>query len=200
MTNFWTPQKIKKGFEQFKNTHGRLPRAFEIDALEYLPSARYIQKRFGGLAYLRTELGYQQTHFGKGEFRSAIATNAGLRNKEMKQELERYLVQYFSVGKIQKEKHFYANYRVDFYINTDTTSFGIDIFYAKNIKTLQGSVNIKMKKYQYFPDPLYLTVANTEISQQSLDIYKSRKKISFPENIHLVTLESLHTTLKSIGN
>ena len=47
MREFWTIEKIKEGFERFRNQ------------LEYLPTSRNIQKRFGGLAKLRSQPGYK---------------------------------------------------------------------------------------------------------------------------------------------
>lgn len=198
MADFWTVNKIKKGFEKFRCAHDRLPKAIEIDTLNYLPSARYIQKRFGGLEHLRSELGYINTHFGKGKFRSDIAKEAGARSKEIEQNLHDQLHSFFPTDAIQRERNFCANYRVDFYINTDKGKFGIDIFYAKNMRALQSSINIKMKKYQHFPDTLYLTVSNKTITQQELDLYSSRKTIPLPENVSLITLPTLDTHLRKL--
>ena len=53
MKDEWTTERIKDGFERFRKENGRLPIASEIDSLEYLPSARQIQRKFGGLEKLR---------------------------------------------------------------------------------------------------------------------------------------------------
>ena len=72
MNEHWTLEKIREGFERFRVEHGRLPIAPEIDKLDYLPSSRQIQRKFGGLEKLRADLGYEDTHFGRGTYRSEI--------------------------------------------------------------------------------------------------------------------------------
>jgi hypothetical protein len=198
MNKDWTTEKINKGFEKFITTHGRLPKAAEIDELDYLPSSRYIQKRFGGLQALRKELGYSDTHFGKGSYRRTIASDSGARNKEITLDMHQWLQTIFSNHSIQLEKTFHGNHRINFYIQTDECNFGIDIFYAQTMRTLQSSVNIKMKKYTHFTKPLYLTVANDSFCQTELNSYSQKRKKSFPENIRLVTLKTLRKTLESM--
>ena len=198
MRKVWTPEKIKEGFDIFIDAQGRLPKASEIDNLEYLPSSRYIQKRFGGLEFLRKELGYTDTHFGKGNFRSKIATESGTRSRQLELDLKLQLQTYFGKTHVHREKIFFGRRRVDFYIDTPNSNFGIDIFYAETMRTLQSSVNIKMKKYQYFIEPLYLTVANPAIKQRDLDSYIQNKKNPLPKNIELISITTLHKKLKNI--
>jgi len=197
MKKLWTPERIKEGFEQFIIDNERLPTAAEVDTSERLPSSRYIQKRFGGLEKLRHELGYTDTHLGKGNFRSNIATEVGVRSKEITTNLHQQLLEQFGPDSVQTEKTFSGQHRVDFFIHTPEGNFGIDIFYAETIRTLQSSVNIKMKKFIEFTEPLYLTVANEDITQQQLNDYVKNKKIPLPDNIQLVTLPNLRKYLKN---
>lgn len=192
----WTTKKIKEGFDLFISENDRLPTSSEIDTLGYLPSARLIQKRFGGLQALREQFGYTDTHFGKGAYRGVIAHTAGLRSKQLEIDLHTELQSQFSESCIQREKAFFGRRRVDFYIKTPSGNLGIDIFYAETMRTLQSSVNIKMKRYKEFTEPLYLTVANESICQKDLNGYIHNKKLSLPENIHLVSLKTLRKDLK----
>lgn len=187
----WTPQKIKKGFNQFINENGRLPKATEIDKLSYLPSSRMIQKRFGGLEKLRQELGFNVTHFGKGKHRSQIAKVVGRRGRQLEIDLEKELQNKYGELHVHTEKTFYGKQRVDFYIYCDRGNFGIDIFYPNTLATLQSNVNIKMKKYQNFTLPLYLVMANPSFTQKQLDDYTHNKKNTLPENVKLITLSVL---------
>ncbi len=91
MRKSWTIKNIKEGFERFRNERGRLPKALEIDRLNYLPSSHLIQKTFGGLEKLRTQLGYQDSHFGKGAFRSQIANRVNSRGRNAELALEKIL-------------------------------------------------------------------------------------------------------------
>jgi hypothetical protein len=183
----WTDEKIKKGFDIFLAEQGRLPTAHEVDALPYLPSSRAIQKRFGGLITLREQLGYTDTHFGTGEHRSAIAHTVGIRGRELEIEFEQELIAIFGERSVHAEKIFHGKQRVDFYIFTPSGNFGIDIFFPSTVRTMQNNVNIKMKKYQHFTEPLYLVVANEELTQEALDHYTSNKRDPFPENVQLLS-------------
>jgi len=193
----WNHKKLKQGFERFIQEHDRLPKAAEVDAYPYLPTARAIQKRFGGLEQLRTDLGYDETHFGKGTHRSQIATKVGRRGRQLEIDLEEILRHHFGEVFVHTEKIFVGKQRVDFYVYSPAGNFGIDIFYADTMRTLQSNVNIKMKKYQHFTEPLYLIVANTEFTQKELDQNTKQKKIPFPDNISLISLKTFEKILRN---
>ena len=192
----WTDEKIKAGFDIFLAEHQRLPRAHEIDALAYLPAARTIQKRFGGLAALRERLGYEDVHFGKGSHRSEIAHEVGQRGRLLETEVEQTLQEHFGAPSVHTEKVFNGKYRIDFYITTDAENFGVDVFFPATIRTMQSSINIKIRKYQFFTEPLYLVVANPLISQTQLDQYTKRRKEPFLETTSLLTYENFLDTIK----
>src|SRR3989344_1797231 len=141
----WTAEKIKAGFDRFQREHGRLPTAVEIDALPYLPSSRWIQLSFGGLEKLRSLLGYEHAHFGKGTFRSDIAHRVNTRGRREELALESVLKDSFGEMLVHTEKIFgMGKNRVDFYVYSPDGNFGIDIFYPETVKTMQSNVNIKM--------------------------------------------------------
>ncbi|MCA9342635.1 hypothetical protein KC950_01320 [Candidatus Saccharibacteria bacterium] len=54
--NSWTKDELRAGFEKFKNINGRYPTSHEIDSFPYLPSARSIQRTFGGLVEIRQQV------------------------------------------------------------------------------------------------------------------------------------------------
>lgn len=196
----WTIKKIKIGFEKFISANGHLPKAREIDELGYLPSSRYIQKRFGGLEFLRNELGYTDSHFGKGAHRSDIARITGEKGRQLELDFGIELQQLFNANCIDVEKSFDGKKRVDFYIHTPTGNFGIDIFNAETIQTMQSSINIKLKKYSQFTEPLYITVINADIKQRDINEYVARRKNPLPANINLATLPALRKFLQSKQN
>jgi hypothetical protein len=45
-------EELRNGFEHFYQENGHYPTAPEIDRCKYLPSARQIQRNFGGLPKL----------------------------------------------------------------------------------------------------------------------------------------------------
>jgi hypothetical protein len=195
----WTKESIKEGFDRFiVHTH-RLPKATEIDSVPYLPSSRYIQIRFGGLEQLRQELGYTDTHFGKGVHRSVIAKTVNLRGRTSEIELERYLREKFGEVFVHTERVYGdGKLRVDFYVYTPEGNFAIDVFYPNTMKTLQSNVNIKQIKYKEFKEPLYLVVANKDLTQEVLDGFTSIKKLQLPQNISLVTISKLRVQIESM--
>jgi len=172
--------------------YGRLPTASEIDQIEYLPSSRWIQLQYGGLEKLRTLLGYEQPHFGKGSFRTAIAKRVNMRGRNAELKLESILQEKFGEVFVHTEKIFDKTHknRVDFYIYSPDGNFGVDIFFPDTIKTLAYNVNSKMKKYKLFSDRLYLVVANTGITQDELDKFTNAKKNVLPQNMELLSLEA----------
>lgn len=184
----WTDARLKAGFDQFLAENHRLPRAHEIDDLTNLPSARTIQKYYGGLRTLRQRLGYEETDFGCGTQRSVVTQLVGVRGRQLEQELESQLHERFGSSCVQTEKIFLDRSRVDFYVVTNTGAFGVDIFFPATIRTMQNIINIKMKKYQFFNEPLYLVVANPAIKQVHLNHYARRRKQPFNDNTKLVTL------------
>jgi len=194
----WTTEKIKSGFERFNSEYGRLPSATEVDSTPYLPSSRWIQIKYGGLEKLRIALGFKDSHFGKGVFRSQIAYRVNRRGRATELELEENLKNIFGEVFVHTERIFgERKYRVDFYVYSPDGNFGIDIFYPDNMRTLQSSVNIKNNKYLSFQEDLFLVVANESISQVQIDAYVLSKTRVLPMNIKLVSLRMLYSIVKS---
>ena len=188
----WTKENIKEGFEKFYSEYGRLPIAPEIDKLDYLPSSRQIQRKFGGLEKLREALGYKDTNFGRGLYRSNLALKANKKGRETELELEKILRTKFNEVFVHTERIFdNSKNRVDFYVYSPTGNFGIDIFFTDTMQDLQKNINIKIDKYQKFPNELYLVVANPIFAQDELDSYSKRKSKTLPPNTSIITLKTL---------
>lgn len=198
MSNKWTSDKIKKGFDRFFQEHGRLPLAKEIDELDYLPSSRWIQKKFDGLENLRAVLGYTDTNFGKGKYRSVISNRVGKKGREIELWLEKILQDKFHEVFVHTEKIFDdSKNRVDFFVYSPDGNFGVDIFYTDTMSNLQNNINIKIDKYKKFPNLLFLVVGNSKFKQEELDEYSQNKKKILPKNTSIITTDTL---LKIIEN
>lgn len=201
MNGEWTIEKIKEGFERFRNENGRLPIAPEIDKLDYLPSSRQIQRKFGGLEKLRTVLGYQDTHFGKGAYRSEIANRSNTKGRDAEISLEKILREKFQEVFVHTERIFDdSKNRVDFYVYCPDGNFGIDVFYTETMRDLQKNINIKIDKYQKFPHQLFLVVGNNNFEQKELDEYMISKKKALPQNTTITTLKTLFEIIKNRRN
>jgi len=73
-----TLDNVRNGLERFNKEHGHYPAAEEIDICPYLPSARQIQKKFGGLKKLRSVLGLNDLDYRTGS-RRQVTINEFLR-------------------------------------------------------------------------------------------------------------------------
>ena len=73
----WSIGEVIEGLEYYKQLHDKYPSAREIDAFEFLPSARSIQRSFGGLEKFRKGIGLEEglTNLTKGKIRSEKAQN-----------------------------------------------------------------------------------------------------------------------------
>lgn len=196
----WTIEKIHIGFQNFLSKNGRLPRAEEIDILSDLPSSRLIQKRFGGLESLRKQLGYDDTHFGKGRYRGAIAHKVNHRGRAEEISLQTHLSDHFGEVFVHTEKLLIdSKIRVDFYVYSPDGNFAADVFYSDSLRTLQSNVNIKVPKYVHHPTTVYLVSANESLSQEVLDLYSQSKKNPLPSHILLVSLERFTQLVDTMG-
>jgi len=201
MTENWTLEKIKASFDKFISNNGRLPTSPEVDALDYLPSSRQIQRKFGGLEKLRTVLGYEDTHFGKGKYRSVIATNSNKNGRDAEILLEKILRDKFQEVFVHTERIFdNSKNRVDFYVYSPSGDFGIDIFQTQTMRDLQKNINIKIDKYKNFEKELYFVVANTDFEQSDIDLYVANKKKGLSENVHIVSMKSLLDIIATKGS
>lgn len=187
-SNKWNVEMIKNGFERFIAENGRLPTAIEIDRLDYLPSSRQIQRRFGGLEKLRTALGYGITNFAKGKTRSLKAKEINRRSLEIEESIRKSLVEKFGEPSVHIERPFKGSKkRVDFYIFCPDGNFAVDVFFAQNRFYLISILNIKQKTYKDFKEILYFVVANQEIDEEIIQSVLKNKKNKINSNILIVS-------------
>ena len=195
----WTTERIKEGFEIFPKGKSKLPKSFEISESDYLPSRKLIERNFGGLEKLRGELGYKDTHFGKGKFRSEIAHNANISGRNTEKSLEKLLKNKFGEVFVHTEKIFdNTKNRVDFYIYSPSGNLGIDVFGTDTMFNLQSNINIKLNKYSGFNERLLFVVASNSLSQVDLDTYMMKKTKIIPKNAKIITIQSLEQAVSQM--
>lgn len=136
---------------------GRMPTATEIDACPKLPSARQIQRRFGGIVNVRKELGYKDTDLGSGDNRSKVGRQVNADGLALESRLLKELRSIFGEIAVHEQRRFGPTKQaLDFYVYTQSGNFAVDVFVAKNEHSLR--VNAKMKRNNYidYTGKLYL--------------------------------------------
>lgn len=196
----WETNVIKEGFDRFIAENGRLPTADEVDDLDYLPSARQIQRRYGGLTKLREQLGYEDLHFGRGERRSEIQKNSRVRANEAELELYKWLVNRFGEPFVHSEKEYGdVRNRLDFLVYAEGITIGIDVFATNTLKTLRKNVDLKAKKYTRFPKhlPLLFVAWGGDFEQQDINRVCATHLRTLP-NLRVVTMSVAYEKLLKV--
>ena len=189
---YTTPESLRPFFDQFFSETGHYPTIPEIDACPYFPSARFIQRTFGGLPALRTALNLPDTDYRTGPLRSLVARQANERAYLNEDLLYEYLRSLF--GKMYVHRESYTGNdrnRADFNVFHSSGEFLVDVFYPSNRRSLLGCLNIKLKKYSISknnPKVIFVEM-NESISQEEKDLWLSRRKSSLPKNFYLMTVQ-----------
>lgn len=187
----WTKDEILAGLQHFCKINGRYPSSLEIDQYEYLPSSRSIQRRYGGLVTLRSELIPESaSSFTRGKIRSAVAKEAYHRAALYEEEFFKFLCTHFDPVAIHEHKIMRpGNIASDFYIYLDENSgIVIDLFYAKDKHSLNGVINIKQKRYSSLPfKVIFVLVGNSNIDIAALRGMLSLRLNSLPYHLTVDT-------------
>lgn len=189
--NAWTKAELQAGFAYFKEQHGRYPTSHEIDNFPYLPSARSIQRSFGGLVALRRELFPDEVdNFTKGKHRSDVAKKTFANGRDLEELFYDYLITHFEPIAVHEQKIIRpGNVRSDYFVYlNDETGIVIDVFYAESIINLVNVVNIKIKRYSLITQPTFLvSVGNPRITQEEIAKKVQNRRVPLPVHIRIVS-------------
>jgi hypothetical protein len=172
----FTLDNVRNGLERFNKEHGHYPAAEEIDSCPYLPSARWIQYKFGGLKKLRNIFGFNDLDYRTGSRRQA-KINEFLRlaltsEKATKEFLDK---RYGEICVHEEKKYGDGRNRVDFFVYAKE-NFAVEVFNTYSIRNLAKNLNIKLHKVSDFPFKLYFVVTGGDFSQGHIDALVSNKK------------------------
>lgn len=194
----WTKTQVLAGLEHFYELYKRYPTAREIDAFEYLPSSRSIQRQFGGLVVLRSELiPNSHSSFTRGVYRSARAKESWHRAAKYEEEFYHFLCQCFDTVAIHEHKVMRpGNISSDYYIYFDENNgVVIDLFYAKDLFSLSNVVNIKLKRYANLPyETYFVLVGNGSIMIDDIQKMIANRKIPLPSQISVDTEQNFKSS------
>ena len=185
-----TLDNLRNGLEKFNKEHGHYPTAEEIDSCPYLPSARWIQYKFGGLKKLRNSFGFNDLDYRTGSRRQA-KINEFLRlaltsEKATKEFLDK---RYGEICVHEEKKYGAGRNRVDFFVYAKE-NFAVEVFNTYSIRNLAKNLNIKLHKFTDFPFRLYFVVTGGDFSQELIDALISNKKnLPLLPNMKCLTVE-----------
>lgn len=187
----WTLEKIQAGIEHYKNLYGKYPSILDFNKVDFLPTARMVQRNFGGIVKLREKLNIDSaSDYTKGEHRSSIARNTYARAVDYEEAFYNFLIN--KIPEVQVHEHkILRPGRVccDFFVyTTDTRGVAIDLFYAQDLYSLGGVVNIKLKRYaQITYKTFFILVGNNNISMEEIERLLENRKALLPKHIRVVT-------------
>jgi hypothetical protein len=199
----WTLEELSSGLQHFFNEKKRYPTAPEIDTFKYLPSARTIERSFGGLVALRKQLKLK-TDFDlrSGQHSSKRARTINERAQKTEQVVYDYLKKHFGTEFVHREYFFTDDKRTraDFFIHDAQKGFCVDVFYPSDRRNLIGCLNSKLNKYtddlmrQY---PIIFLQMNKSMNQKILDSIIINKKKRLAEGQTLMSWELFQDFCKS---
>lgn len=180
----WKLEELKAGFENFYAKHGHYPTAPEVDADSCLPSARTIERSFGGIVGLRKTLGLlnAQSDMRTGAHSSKRASMINSRAHLVEQEVYTYLEKLFGRQFVHREYFFLDDKRTraDFFVYDSAEGFCVDVFYPSDRRNLVGCLNSKLAKYQGLQMnqyPVIFLQMNKDMDQSILDaVVKNKEK------------------------
>ncbi len=186
----WTIDEVRAGFLYYHQLFSRYPTAHEIDAFEYLPSSRSLQRSFGGLVDIRRKLNLPIENYTKGESRSVKAKEADERARIYEEEFFLFLTNHFQEIAIHEQKVIRpGNVRSDYFIYLKSnTGVIIDVFYANSLRNMSNIISIKLKTYVKLKQQVYFVlVGNPNISNDDVMKQTLNRVNPLPSNIQVVT-------------
>lgn len=198
----WTKEELTSGFNHFKQLYGRYPTAQEIDTFPYLPSARSIQRSFGGLVNVRKELFPSEiSNYTTGSHRSDVAKRTYANGRSYEEAFYLYLIEHFPEIAVHEHKVIRpGQVNSDFYIYLDEhTGIVIDIFYADSIINLINVVNIKLKRYSLIiPETYLVVVGNLSIAQEAINKKVMNRRVPLMSHISIASEDYFKNTIVPI--
>ncbi len=192
----WKIEELEAGLKHFYEENKRYPTSTEIDAFEYLPSSKSIQRSFGGLVAIREKLNMEGNHdLRTGEHSSRRAYAINTRSNTVEKKVYDFLVNRYGKPFVHREYFFLDDKRTraDFFVYDSKKGFCVDVFYPSDRRNLIGCINNKLKKYsddsmrQY---PIIYLQMNPDMDQGILDELIERKKNKLPKDQYLMSWDT----------
>jgi hypothetical protein len=195
----WSKEELKAGLEHFYVQYKHYPSAPEIDGYSYLPSARTIERSFGGVVKIRKLLRLNGQHdLRTGVHSSERALKIKKRSHTIEHEVYEFLIKIFGKEFVHREYFFLDDKRTraDFFVYDEGNGFCVDVFYPSDKRNLLGCLNSKLAKYnciymqQY---PVIFLQMNKDIDQGSLNKILKNKINKLSKHQELMSWETFES-------
>jgi hypothetical protein len=193
----WSVENIRLGIDRFLMEEGRAPTAHDFDETIYLPSARQIQRVYGGLVKLREALGYTDLDFTKGSLRQVIAASGNKLGITAENYLETILIDKFGETYVHTQKRYYkgSKNRYDFLVYARNATFGIDVFTTSRASYINKNIRHKILRYKHVPQSINVYFVLIGESYTGLDVARARESVrelaQYPNLLPLCEIEFL---------
>lgn len=193
----WKLEDLKKGIDRFYLENNRYPNHQDFDKSNYLPSSRWIQIKFGGLVAVRKKLGYQDIHFGHGEFRTMIAKRINQDGLDLEHKVEELLINRFGEHFVHIQKRIgKLRQRLDFFVYCMDENFGVDVTNVTgDFRNAETNINIKIGRYKDLKMPIFIVVASM-FNQAKINRWLGRRTTFLPQNFKITTLPNFNKIIK----
>ncbi len=171
MYKYYKEDKVIEGIKRFIEANGYEPTAQDVDRCEYLPSARQIQRKSGGLQTLRKKMGLSTIDHTKGLTRTnkakevneransyeAKITNALFEKHHDSKEFTKTVVRQFAYQQWLPDEGYYKNISCDVAIDNRAENHMtlIDFFHPADMHSFGGCIRSKLAKLRKNPVSLY---------------------------------------------
>lgn len=198
----WSPESLREGLQYFHDLYQHYPGEKEIDDFMYLPTARQIRRKFGGLGTLRREL--QLASSGERKMKKALRPSAPANEERMlgqKIAFYEFLTSRVSEMRVHERKIVRTRGVVaDFFVYTsDKNGVCIDLCSPKNVEDLARAVDAAGEKYADVPHAAYLVlVGASRMGQAKVDELMGSRRRILPPNIRVYAADSFKKKFNDI--
>jgi hypothetical protein len=199
----WTPEAIKQGIDRYIAENDHPPTAHDFDQCPFLPSARQMQRAYGGLEKLRLLLGYDELNYTKGALRRARSITGHTEGTAAEDLLEARLINKFGEAFVHTQKRYYVDHknRYDFFVYYHGGHFAVDIFTTSRPNYIGTNIRHKIPKYKNVPSttPIFFVVSGRSIT--SLEVEKRTASISGLKsmpNVRVILLKDFERYIETL--
>jgi len=202
-----TKTSIEQALTDFIRENKREPTILEIDKDPRFPSARTIQRSYGGIKKLRQELGLKTINFSAGDTRRKTAYEIGKRSEQNESDMYKFLLSNYEPMAVHRQYMYTDDRRCtsDFAVWNRIPNHRdvIDVFYPKDETNFVGCVNSKQRKHNSLQEhyvsgtfTVWFVCLNEDITQDTIDKIINNKKNTMMEYQRVVSYDTFKEIFK----